>query len=71
LYGSPFTLVTDHQALNFLMESYLFTSKLAKWVLILHEYDFDIVHRAGRVNQQVDDLSRNPSFSEKDTIGVN
>jgi hypothetical protein len=53
------------------MESYLLTSKLAKWAFILHEYDFDIVHKAGRVNQHVDDLSRNPSFSEKDTIGVN
>ncbi len=50
LYGSPFTLVIDHQPLKFLMESNQFTSKLVKWVLILHEYNFDIVHTIGKAN---------------------
>ncbi len=70
LYDSPFTLVTNHQTLKFLMESNQFTSKLPKWALILQEHDFDIVHRAGRVNQDADGLSRNPSSSEEDTIGA-
>jgi len=58
--GSPFILVTDHQPLNFFMESYWLIGKLTKWALILHEYDFDIIHKVGRVNQDVDGLGSNP-----------
>jgi hypothetical protein len=39
-------------------------------VLILHEYNFDIVHKVGKVNWDVNGLSRNSSFNEKDTIGA-
>jgi hypothetical protein len=37
---------------------------------MLQEYDFNILHKAGRVNQNVDGLSWNPSFCEEDTIGA-
>jgi hypothetical protein len=50
LYGSPFTLVIDHQPLKFLMELNQFIRKLVKWAFILQEYDFDIIHRLGGVN---------------------
>jgi hypothetical protein len=70
LYGNPFTLVIDHQPLKFLMESNRPTRKLARWALIFQEYDFNIVHKANRVNQDVDGLSRNPSSSEENTIGA-
>jgi hypothetical protein len=52
------------------MESNRFTSKLVRWVFILHEYDFDIVHKVGRVNWDADGLTWNPSFNEEDTTGV-
>jgi len=50
LHCSSFTLVIHHQPLKFLMELDRLISKLAKWALILYEYDFDIVHKAGKVN---------------------
>jgi hypothetical protein len=40
LFGTQFTLVTDHQPLKWLMESDKLMGKLAQWALILHEYDF-------------------------------
>ncbi len=40
LFGTQFTLVTDHQPLKWLMESDKLTGKLARWALILQEYDF-------------------------------
>jgi len=40
---------------------------LAKWAFILQEYDFDIIHRHGRVNQYVDGLHWNPSSNKEDT----
>ncbi len=42
--------------------------KLTCWTLILQEYDFDIVHRANRVNWDVNGLSWNPISHEEDTI---
>jgi hypothetical protein len=69
-YGSPFILIIDHQPLKFLMESDRLTGKLAMWALILQDYDFDIIHRPSRVNQNVDGLNRNPSSNEEDTNGV-
>jgi hypothetical protein len=44
LYGQKFTLVTDYQPLKWLMESDKFTGKLARWALLLQEYDFEVVH---------------------------
>jgi hypothetical protein len=44
--------------------------KLARWAFILHEYDFDIIHRAGRVNRDVDGLNQNPSVNEVDTTSA-
>jgi hypothetical protein len=43
---------------------------LAKWAIILQEYHFDIIHKLGKVNQDVNGLSWNPSSNEEDTIGV-
>ncbi len=60
-------MVIDHQPLKFLMESNQLTRKLVRWAFILQEYDFDIVHKASRVNHEVDGLSQNPSTSEEDT----
>jgi hypothetical protein len=41
---------------------------LARWAFILQEYDFDIIHKLGKVNRDVDGLRWNPSFNEEDTI---
>ncbi|CAM6086541.1 unnamed protein product [Calypogeia fissa] len=70
LFGTPFTLVTDHQPLKWLMESSKLTGKLARWALILQEYDFQVVHRAGVANLDADGLSRNPCTSQQDVTGA-
>ena len=60
LYSDEFLLVTDHQPLKWLMESDKLTGKLARWALMLQEYDFKVVHRARLVNLDADGLRRNP-----------
>jgi hypothetical protein len=52
------------------MESYKLIGKLARWVLILQEYDFQVVHRPGIANLNVDGLCWNPCTSQKDNTGV-
>jgi hypothetical protein len=66
LYGNEFLLVTNHQPLKWLMESDKLTGKLARWALMLMEYDFKVVHRAGLVNMDADGLSHNPVPSQAD-----
>ncbi len=63
LFGTQFTLVTDHQTLKWLMESNKLMGKFTRWALILEEYDFQVVHRPGVTNLDVDGLSRNPCIS--------
>jgi hypothetical protein len=46
-----------------------FIGKLARWVLILQEYEFKVIHRPGITHQNVDTMSRRPlttfeNFSE-------
>ena len=66
LYGQHFTLVTDHQPLWWLMESDKLTCKLVMWVLLLQEYDFEVVHHSGITNMDADGLSRKSSPSDED-----
>jgi hypothetical protein len=70
LYSNEFLLVTDHQPLKWLMESDKLTGKLARWALMLMEYDFKVVHRAGLVNMDADGLSRNPVPSQVDATNA-
>ncbi len=52
------------------MESKGLKKKLIRWAFILQEYDFNIMHRVGRVNWDVDGLNQNPSSSQEDTTKV-
>jgi len=70
LFGTQFTLVTDHQPFKWLMESDKLIGKLARWALILHEYDFQVVHKPGVANFDANGLSRNPCTNLKDNIGA-
>jgi len=45
LYGTKFTLYIDHQPIKWLMTNDKLTGKLARWALILQEYEFKIIHR--------------------------
>jgi len=70
LFGTQFTLVTNHQPLKWLMESDELTRKPTRWVLILQEYDFQVVHKPGVINFDADGLSRNPCTSQEDNTGA-
>ena len=66
LYGQRFTLVINHQPLRWLMELDKLTGKLSRWALLLHEYDFEVVHQAGTTNLNADGLAHNPSPLDED-----
>ncbi|KAL9979865.1 hypothetical protein ACROYT_G017589 [Oculina patagonica] len=60
LFGRKFTVITDHSSLRWLMNVKDATGRLARWSLLLQQYDFEIVHRPGREHSNADSLSRRP-----------
>ena len=60
LHGRHFTIVTDHEPLKWLMSSATLEGAHARWACMLQEYDFDIVHRPGVLNNNADALSTMP-----------
>ena len=68
LIGTIFTLITDHQALKWMMTTSRLIRRLARWSLQLQEYDFTIEHRAGTDNPIADCFNRNPLASDEDPI---
>ena len=59
LYGTKFTLITDHMPLTFIKTSTK-NSKILRWRLELEEFDYDIQFRTGKSNVVADGLSRKP-----------
>ena len=60
IQGQKFKLETDCSALTWLKEHPDPPPKIARWLLKLSEFDFDIIHRKGKQNANADALSRLP-----------
>lgn len=60
LFGTKFSLVTDHASLKWLMNSQDLNPRVMRWSLKLQEYDFQIEYRPGKQHSDVDALSRFP-----------
>ncbi len=65
--GTKFLLVTDHSALQYMNSVKNKNAKLARWAARLASYDFSIKHRAGRVHNNADGLSRAHTAPTADT----
>jgi hypothetical protein len=58
LLGYKVKIVTDHKALTYLVNKPNPSGRLARWLLLMEEFDIDIVHRPGRRHDNVDGLIR-------------
>ena len=60
LYGSKFTIRSDHSALQWLHNLKDPEGQLARWLARLGQYDYHVVHRPGERHINADALSRRP-----------
>jgi len=66
LEGSRFVVVTDHKNVLQLLKKSELPPRLCRWAMLLQSFDFEIRHRAGKLNQAADMLSRATSVSVVD-----
>ena len=60
LYGRQFMVRTDHSALEWLIKFRTPEGQIARWLQKLQDYDFKVLHRAGRKHGNADAMSRRP-----------
>ena len=67
LHGRKFKIITDHNALVWILNSDKSTTstKFIKWRMYLQEFDYEVIHRKGRVHSSVDALSRIKTSTSK------
>ncbi|QRV81672.1 Transposon Ty3-I Gag-Pol polyprotein [Ceratobasidium sp. AG-Ba] len=58
LYGVKFRIYTDNKSLVHLMSQKNLSPRQARWLEVINEFDFDIIHIAGEENKVADALSR-------------
>ena len=71
LFGHPFEVVTDHQALKWLMSGKTHVGRLARWAIFLSGYSFTITYRRGVQHGNVDALSRPPTTEQINAVTRN
>ena len=76
LYGNRFTIITDHAALKWLLNSTSESTnrRLERWKITLSEYEYDIVYRKGTKHSNANAFSHinptlnNPHFENSTNI---
>jgi hypothetical protein len=58
LLGRKFVLMTDHYGLRYLFDQPKLNARQARWMELLSEFDFEIIHIKGKENRVADALNR-------------
>ena len=59
LYGTnTTTVITDHAALVYIKNNTKIQGRVARWAILMQNYEYNVVHRKGKDNTNADALSR-------------
>jgi hypothetical protein len=58
LLGSHFKFFTDHSALKYLVNKPVLEGRICRWLLLFHEFSFEVIVKPRRCNIGPDHLSR-------------
>lgn len=58
LMCNPIVFFVDHMAIKFLVNKPEHSGRLARWVMLLGEFDHMVEYKSGRMHLQADHLSR-------------
>ena len=64
-------MFTDHSALKYLVNKPVLGGNICRWLLVFQEYDFEIIVKPGRLNAELDHLSRLESGEEPNNLEDN
>ena len=67
LMGRHFIIRTDHMALSWLRRTPEPMPQLARWLTLIEQHDYEVVHRAGKSHGNCDGLSRRPNSGAEST----
>ncbi|GFY74450.1 transposon Tf2-6 polyprotein [Trichonephila inaurata madagascariensis] len=68
LLGHKVKIVTDCSAFQKTMGKKDLVTRIARWAILLEEFDYEIIHRPGQRMKHVDALSRYPVMGMSDTL---
>jgi hypothetical protein len=51
-------MYTDHSTLKYLVNNPVFRGRICKWLLLFHEYDFEVIVKPEKLNAGLDHLSQ-------------
>ena len=71
LYGSKFTVLTDHKSLQYFLSQKNFEGRKARWAELMQDFDFEIRYRKGALNSVADALSRIPEINALSFVEFN
>jgi hypothetical protein len=55
---NPVAFFVDHMALRYLVNKLDLSGRLARWILLLEEFDYTVEYKPGHMHKQADHLSR-------------
>jgi hypothetical protein len=67
VYGSKFTVVTDHKPLKWLESMQNPRNRGARWIMELQQYNYKVEYKPGKthINADADAISRRPCTEDK------
>ena len=68
LHGPHVTILTDNESLKYLKTQQHLDNQQAGWLRFLEQFDYEIVYRAGELNDGADALSRSPQYLSATTV---